>query len=392
MGYYYAFTLPIALIAGWLLIPAMVITGLPWLRRNHYNTFYFTHIILAFLVIWALCIHSSTGFYFLLPGIILWVADWAWRVSNSLYAKQQVQIEYAGNDWYRIRLPWGSKISSGNSEKALESGHVSDDSEKTVVAPSTSSPIATYYINIGQISRLEAHPFSAVYSTVSNSGPVLLFQRGPAKKKDKKRDKEWTWKLSYLAHDAANEANPLTLPARIEGPYHHHVPEMHAANHIFLLVGGTGVTGALSIANWWAGKYDASEQPAQRSLRLLWSTRGQADWQLQEVEDLRRLAQECPNMELVLHDSTQSGRIDPHTALSDFLGSVPAESTSSTLGWEGAKSQKEGSAWTYVSGPGGMMKSAEAACVQQQIALRRVGKTGARGIRDLSWYISNFNV
>ena len=211
MGYYYAFTLPIALIAGWILIPVMIITGLPWLRRKNYNAFYFTHIILAFLVIWALCIHTSTGFYFLLPGLVLWVADWVWRIKNSLYAKQEVQVEYAGNDWYRIRLPPGSRTTPGKSEKAMESGHVSDDSEETVVPSSNSSPIATYYINIGQISRLEVHPFSAVYSTSSDSGPVLLFQRGPAKKKDKKRDKEWTWKLSYLAHDAANAGESLSL-------------------------------------------------------------------------------------------------------------------------------------------------------------------------------------
>ena len=166
---------------------------------------------------------------------------------------------------------------------------------------------------------------------------------------------------------------------------------MHAANHILLLAGGTGVTGALSIANWWAAKYNG-ESPKQRCLRLIWSTRGQADWQLQEVEELRRIVQECPNMELVLHDSTKSGRIDPQSALSDFLGPVASQSTSSTLGWEEAKSQKEGTAWTYVSGPEGLMKSAEAACVRQQISLRKAGKTNATGISDLSWYISNFTV
>ncbi|EME49618.1 hypothetical protein DOTSEDRAFT_68412 [Dothistroma septosporum NZE10] len=392
MGYYYAFTLPIGLIAGWVLIPVMIITGLPWLRRKHYNAFYFTHIILAFLLIWALCVHSSTGFYFLLPGLVLWVADWLWRTQNSLYTKQEVQVEYAGNDWCRIRLPSDSKAAPSGSEKSLESGHLSEGSQKWVVPVSSSSPIATYYLNIGQISRLEAHPFSAVYSTASESGPVLLFQRGPAKKGDKKRDKEWTWKLSYLAHDAANSGQSLSLSARIEGPYHHHVPEMHAANHILLLVGGTGVTAALSVASWWAGKYSDSQPPTQRSLRLIWSTRGQADWQLQEVEELRRTVKECPNMELVLHDSTQAGRVDPQNALDDFLGPVACKSTSPALGCGASKSQKEGTAWTYVSGPEGLMKSAEAACVRQQISLRKASKAKPTGISNLTWYISDFNV
>jgi ferric-chelate reductase len=86
------------------LIPVVVITALPIIRRNNYNTFYYIHIIFVLLVLVLVCLHASTNFYFILPGLILWVYDWSYRVQHALYFKQTIEVESAGNNWYRMRL------------------------------------------------------------------------------------------------------------------------------------------------------------------------------------------------------------------------------------------------------------------------------------------------
>ena len=198
-GPYSWFTLPTGAISGIMLIPIMVITSLPVLRRINYNTFYFIHVVLAFFVIFLVCLHASTGFYFILPGLLLWVSDWVWRIRYALGARVDVQVENAGHGWYRIRLP--QKPIARSEGLHLEKG-------KETVSPS--HPMATYYVNIIQISKLQIHPFTAVSVESSKAGPVLLFQRSPERKKAKKRDMEWTWQLGALA-DSMSSEKQITL-------------------------------------------------------------------------------------------------------------------------------------------------------------------------------------
>ena len=193
-GPYSWFTLPTGAISGIVLIPIMVVTSLPVLRRINYNTFYFIHIILAFLVILLVCLHASTSFYFLLPGLLLWVSDWVWRIRYALGTRVDVQVENAGHGWYRLRLP--QKLIAPSEGPHLEKG------KDTV---SLSHPMATYYVNISQISQVQIHPFTAVSVESSKAGPVLLFQRSPERKKAKKRDMEWTWQVGALADSMSSE-------------------------------------------------------------------------------------------------------------------------------------------------------------------------------------------
>ena len=162
---------------------------LPILRRRNYNAFYFTHVIFAAAIIILTCLHASTNFYFCLPGLLLWIADWVWRVRNALGSKVEVLVENAGDGWYRIRLPHrkGPELESG------QEFH---------------NPLATYYVNFAAVSRLQIHPFTAasIGHGHEKTGPLLLFRRGPERKKIQKRDSEWTWKLGDLV-DAAHDGN-----------------------------------------------------------------------------------------------------------------------------------------------------------------------------------------
>lgn len=91
------FPLPTGDVVDIVLIPTMVITALLIIRRNN-------HIIFAILVLVLVCLHASTNFYFILPGLLLWVYDWSYRVQHALRFKQSIEVESAGNNWYRMKL------------------------------------------------------------------------------------------------------------------------------------------------------------------------------------------------------------------------------------------------------------------------------------------------
>lgn len=73
-------------------------TTLPKVRANHFNLFYFTH-LLSILMVVIICLHASTMFYCTSPGLAMWVLDWGMR----LYELRRVlegSISDIGNSWY----------------------------------------------------------------------------------------------------------------------------------------------------------------------------------------------------------------------------------------------------------------------------------------------------
>jgi len=182
----------------------MVITALPIIRRNNYNTFYYIHVIFALLVLVLLCLHASTSFYFVLPGLLLWVYDWCCRLQHALYYKQTIELERAGSDWYRIRLPSPSESTTRDvsaAEKGLSPQHSSE----------LQHPLEMYYIRLSAISKVQIHPFTAAAIATSSTGASFLFQKSPPKKKEKTSHKEWTWLLGALV-----DQSPMDRPMNME--------------------------------------------------------------------------------------------------------------------------------------------------------------------------------
>jgi ferric-chelate reductase len=205
MGNYYAWLgLGSGAVVGIVLIPVMLITALPVLRRNSYNTFYYIHVIFAVLVLVFSCIHASTNFYFVLPGLLLWVYDWSCRMQNALYYKLTMAVESAGNNWYRMRLasiPEAMTVDTSAAEKGLSSPD----------RPNLRHPLETYYIQLSTISKVQIHPFTAAATATSSSGPSFLFQKSPPKKKEKASHKEWTWLLGAMV-----DQSPADIPLNLE--------------------------------------------------------------------------------------------------------------------------------------------------------------------------------
>ena len=357
----------------------IVITSLPVLRRKAYNTFYYVHIILGSLVFIATCIHASTDFYFLLPGLVLLVADWAWRIiRGDTGLKKQVEgsLEDAGDGWYRITLPASAKkISDGDSSES--------DSESAVEKLAPAHPLQTYYLNIPSISKFQNHAFTAAKVGSPTSGPVFLFQRAsiPNKRKEaKKHKKEWTWKVGGQAHpiEGVELAQTKKLRVRAEGPY---APSEHGyqtANKIICLIGGTGITGALSIADWFL-THRAQDPKAQ--LILLWTVREIETSRLAEWRRLCWATDSAAKFGVRLHVSSESGRMDVGEELRFVLSDCELGDTEA--------------AWVYVSGPAGLLTAAEDACCDIESEMRRARKKGLESgytVRTMSHYVAKWEV
>lgn len=170
---------PVGLFAMLIFI-VIVITSLPRYRRTMYNMFYYAHLIgsVAFLIFTA--VHASTDFYFLIPGLVLWIVDWAIRARWLSKKGVEGKLGAAGDGWFRITLPPSIKSKTGINEK-----------------PTTVEPLQAYFLNFPNVSKLQCHAFTAASTGTVVEGPSFLFRRSDGKKQNK-LDKEWTWKLAKL--------------------------------------------------------------------------------------------------------------------------------------------------------------------------------------------------
>ena len=330
---------------SYLMILLIVVTSLPVVRRRSYNTFYYTHIICSSLIFVLTSIHASTDFYFLLPGLLLWILDWMYRLflgkEGGLRKNVTGTLEVAEGGWYRLTYPVAVR-SSIYSNSNLENQAYDDH------------PLQTYHVNIPSVSRIQSHAFTAAKIGSRTSGPVILFQRAPArsaKTKQEKVAKEWTWKLGSVAGSipevTANELHAdhparVDIPCRLEGPYiPREVQEFQDADKIICIVGGTGITGAYSLAECWL---ENRAQSSNAQFVLFWTVRHRESACLSEWQNLEQHVSGTNNIRLKLHVSLESGKLNIAQALRTEL-------TSSDL--TGEQAVPDSRAWVYASGQEG---------------------------------------
>ena len=381
IGFYYA----VALFTGTLsfaLMLALVVSSLPAIRRNAYNTFYYLHVILSCLVFIGTCIHSVTNFYFLLPGLFLWLVDWAWRLfrgDTGLAKSVDGKLENAGNGWYRISLPESVK----KLPPALSAKLDGEAGEEKSIA---THPLQTYYLNIPSVSRLQNHAYSPALTGSASSGPVFLFQRtsieGKSARKQKKAMKnQWTWKVGRKADstDDSETSRIKNIRVRAEGPYLPPDRDFENADRIVCVVGGTGVTGALSLAEWFVA-YRMYNSRA--TFTIIWSVRNASMAAVSEWQTLvGRSAEMSGPLRLRLHVSSEYGRLNVDEAIrAELAGSNEGEGTS---------------AWLYISGPTGLLRAAEDTCCDIEVEMRAAknrGESSVVAVDKFSYQVAKWDV
>ncbi|KAK1452427.1 hypothetical protein CCUS01_10918 [Colletotrichum cuscutae] len=355
-----------AILPVWLII----VTSLPWIRRTHYNFFYYTHVIFGLIIFVAACIHASTDFYLLLPGLYLWVADWACRLfggqAGGLASKTGATLENADNNWLRIstHLPVSKNASASTFDLVEEKGETLHE------------PLSYYYLSIPSISKLQNHAFTAAVSASTGAGPTFLLQPTNTGKKPKRLNKEWTWRLGALVPQPFG-STPLEV--RVEGPYRVGDDGFKSASHIVCIVGGTGITGALSLASWWLDK-----RPANSAFTLVWAVRHKEATTITEWAQLQEEASSVPGLTVVAHMSSERGRLGPTSCIRGAL-----------IAGQHTKMDSAGHAWVYSSGPAGLISTIERSCVEARkgiVASRGGRSTDSWKVNDLGCYMAKWEV
>ena len=398
-NYYYASVLASGVLAVVIMI-VIVITSLPKYRRRSYNTFYITH-FLSILFFVLISIHASTDFYLLLPGLLLWLGDWLLRLSN-LSSRVNAQLRAESNGWYRLTVQ--TKDLPSDILKGLET--------------EMDWPLKHFYLNVPVISKWQSHPFTTT-SAICGSNNVTreinwLFR---ASKLDKKSDhhlKEWTVKLAaLLASDEGSTTMPdvergcnavepiscidetaegriMTLPMRtipvssvpyhnystklpskirLEGPYAAHHNPFTFANSCACIVAGTGISGALSLANTFLtlkGTAQNDTQPPRKCVTdrftIFWSIRSSENADLLDVQMMMTEAHAL-GVQIELHrhlTGVGKQRLNFKETIERCIS--PVESVEKPVTDDRPTHRRPGDTWIYFSGPTAFMNDGETAC------------------------------
>jgi ferric-chelate reductase len=144
---------------------------------------------------------------------------------------------------------------------------------------------------------------------------------------------------------------------------------------VLAIVGGTGITGALSLANWWISRQSTTTLTKQR-LKIVWSVR---DIKMADITEVHAFQERLQTLErtadLQIHVSSRSGRLLPGSVLDSFIEAQP-DSADNTF--------------VYISGPEGLAAGAETACVQQKKQLRASRQQDRK--KEISWHNATFTI
>ncbi|KAJ5383011.1 hypothetical protein N7517_000922 [Penicillium concentricum] len=136
-------------IVSTMIMGLIFITTLPTIRAKHFNLFYFTH-LLSIVAVIAICLHASTIFYCVAPGLAMWVLDWGMR----LYELRECvpgKVVHLGKGWYCINMLLPRHRLDGCACK---------------------SPVAHFYIRHSESSVRELHPFTTITPLASQKSVV----------------------------------------------------------------------------------------------------------------------------------------------------------------------------------------------------------------------------
>jgi len=206
-----------------LVLPIMGVLTLDLFRRKYFEVFYFSHFLsmVFFLgVLW----HAASAWYFLLPGLALWMIDHALRFTKSC---QRTQLE--------VLIPHTAQSVGITELRFSILGHGASAS----ASPLKFEAGQYLFLNVPSIAMLEFHPF-----TISSS-PFDQFTSCHIKAMDKG---SFTEKLYELATKANNFSSIVTssIIVNVDGPYG--MPfDINKHSHVLLLGGGIGITPLHSI-------------------------------------------------------------------------------------------------------------------------------------------------
>eukprot|EP00931_Biecheleriopsis_adriatica_P019249 TRINITY_DN1317_c0_g1_i1.p1 TRINITY_DN1317_c0_g1~~TRINITY_DN1317_c0_g1_i1.p1 ORF type:complete len:828 (+),score=131.82 TRINITY_DN1317_c0_g1_i1:323-2485(+) len=218
--------------------PCIVIYGvLPWFRRRCWELFKVAHY--AFLVlIPATLIHGHGAWYFVMPGVLLWLADAVARFSQ---AAEKVEV-------------MGAAAHKAGREEITELKFCWNGRRRQ------HSPGMICWINCPQLSAMEWHPFSL------SASPLDEVQSFHIKNMDGQgTGKTFTGRLHQLVDSLEEPSQELTL--NIDGPYG---PLVNLESpSVLLIAGGIGITPMQSTLRYILQQGPGAEEV--KRVHVVWS-------------------------------------------------------------------------------------------------------------------------
>ena len=228
-------------IAGAALMILWIFT-FPSVRRRLYHIFYGVHIIFGPIMIATACLHTSSIWYYSMPGAFLLLTDWIIRIYNyTIGIKGLATREACG--YIRIDILDKMKVNVG--------GFI--------------------MLRIKELGYQISHPFTVANDPSANALTVLI--------KPSIKTAEWT---SQLASLVPFECPRKELTIRIDGPFGCLKFNVLRMNVVACFVGGVGVAGALSIAS-----HILKCDTGPCSVFLFWAARELTAGNLSVLQELR---------------------------------------------------------------------------------------------------------
>lgn len=232
--------------------PAAVVFGvLPWMRRKHYELFRYTHnwfLILIPAAFW----HATSSWYYLLPGVTLWILD---RLLRFLCAIEPVTVTgympHTVDCWTDARP---GQPSRNVPEKITKLCFTWSGQTRA------HSPGMYVLVNLPQVSIFEWHPFSLSSSPADPASTLHIKHMG---------DGTFTAKL----HDFMNKVpRPNDIVMNIQGPYGPKI-SIDSVPHLMLVAGGIGVTPMVNTLRFAVQRAKDADIGVLRRLHFVWSAR-----------------------------------------------------------------------------------------------------------------------
>lgn len=230
-------------IAGVTLLILWIFT-FPTIRRRLYHVFYSIHVIFGPLMVIAGSLHTSSIWYYSMPGIFLLLIDWMIRLKNYwTNVKGLATREACG--YVRIDMPNEKKMK-------LDDG-------------------CFLMIKIKELGYQISHPFTVATDPDSDTITLLIKPSSTAS--------EWSHQLGKLVPYGCI---PKQITLRVDGPFGYLKFDISEMNIVACFVGGVGVAGALAIAS---RILKSNEGPS--SVFIFWAAREITAGNLTVLQELR---------------------------------------------------------------------------------------------------------
>jgi len=231
-------TVPMQILITWAVFICMGVGALSYVRRNHFEIFYYSHHVFLILYIGALW-HASSLWYTLSGGLALYAVDRILRFASGCQVAHVSCLRAQGD----AEFGWTDLVI---------------DSKDGSVPLFT---IGQYiFINIPAVSLLQWHPFTIASAPHEKVMRCHIKNMGPG---------TWTDGLWQLAHGNDSDGMTTNLTVNVDGAYGLS-PELWRYDRLVLVLGGIGITPGLSILKqlFWLDQHADRQVPA---VQFIWA-------------------------------------------------------------------------------------------------------------------------